>query len=323
MTSQTIQNPSHHASSRIQRETVVVIDFGSQYSMLIARRVRESSVYCEIIPHTADWDSVARLNPKGVILSGGPASVYEPGAPLAPSWVYDSGLPVLGICYGMQAMAHQLGGKVAPTTRKEYGHAVMERSTDSEPLFKNLPQTLPVWMSHGDQITETPTGFKSLARSENSPIVVMGNGAGMLGLQFHPEVVHTPQGKSIIENFLYEICGCDALWTPGNFVIDSVERVREQVGDGKVICALSGGVDSAVAAALIQRAVGDRLTCIFVNNGMMRKGEPQAVSDTFNRHFQANFIYADATENFLGALSGVIDPEQKRKNHRRGVHPRL
>lgn len=301
------------ATGRVQRETVVVIDFGSQYSMLIARRVRESSVYCEIIPHTADWDSVSRLNPKGIILSGGPASVYEPDAPLAPDWVYESGLPVLGICYGMQAMAHQLGGKVAPSSRREYGHSVMDRSSDSEPLFKGLPQSMPVWMSHGDQITETPSGFKSLARSENSPVVVMGNGAGMLGLQFHPEVVHTPQGKTIIENFLYEICGCDALWTPGNFVSDSVDRVRNQVGDGKVICALSGGVDSAVAAALIQRAVGDRLTCIFVNNGMMRKGEPQAVSDTFQRHFQANFIYADATENFLGALRGVIDPEQKRK----------
>ena len=307
------QGNSVEESARIQRETVVVIDFGSQYSMLIARRVRESSVYCEIIPHTADWDSVARLNPKGVILSGGPASVYEPGAPLAPAWVYESGLPVLGICYGMQAMAHQLGGKVAPTARKEYGHAEMTRSSEEDPIFKGLPQSTPVWMSHGDQITETPPGFKSLAHSENSPIVVMGNSTGMIGLQFHPEVVHTPQGKTIIENFLYEICGCEALWTPGNFVNDSVERVRQQVGEGKVICALSGGVDSAVAAALIQRAIGSRLTCIFVNNGMMRKGEPQAVSDTFQRHFQANFIYAEATENFLGALSGVIDPEQKRK----------
>jgi len=301
------------AAGRVQRETVVVIDFGSQYSMLIARRVRESSVYCEIIPHTADWESVSRLNLRGVILSGGPASVYESDAPLAPDWVYESGLPVLGICYGMQAMAHQLGGKVAPSSHREYGHAVMERSFDDEPLFRGLPQSMQVWMSHGDQITDTPPGFKSLARSENSPVVVMGNGAGMLGLQFHPEVVHTPQGKTIIENFLYEICACDALWTPRNFVSDSVSRVREQVGDGKVICALSGGVDSAVAAALIQRAVGDRLTCIFVNNGMMRKGEPQAVSETFGRHFNASFIYADATENFLGALRGVIDPEQKRK----------
>ena len=302
-----------NTAAHVQRESVVVIDFGSQYSMLIARRVRESSVYCEIIPHTADWDSVASLNPKGIILSGGPASVYEANAPLAPSWVYDSGLPVLGICYGMQAMAHQLGGKVALTSRKEYGHAVMQRSAGDDPIFKDLPQSMSVWMSHGDQISETPPGFRSLARSENSPIVVMGNGAGMLGLQFHPEVVHTPQGKTIIENFLYQICGCAPLWTPGNFVSDSIERVREQVGGGKVICALSGGVDSAVAAALIQNAIGDRLTCIFVNNGMMRKGEPQAVRDTFQRHFNAKLVYADATENFLGALRGVIDPEQKRK----------
>ena len=297
-----------HAAARVQRETVVVIDFGSQYSMLIARRVRESNVYCEIVPHTADWASIARLNPKGVILSGGPASVYDDGAPLAPDWVYDSGLPALGICYGMQAMAHQLGGKVAPTAHKEYGNAVMERTTGDEPLFKGLPESMPVWMSHGDQITEVPSGFRSLARSENSPVVVMGNGAGMLGLQFHPEVVHTPQGRTIIENFLYEVCGCAALWTPGNFVNDSIDRVREQVGDGKVICALSGGVDSAVAAALVQRAIGDRLTCIFVNNGMMRKGEPQAVRDTFQRHFQTSFVFAEATEGFLGALRGVIDP---------------
>ena len=302
-----------HAAARVQRETVVVIDFGSQYSMLIARRVRESNVYCEIVSHTADWASIARLNPKGVILSGGPASVYDDGAPLAPDWVYDSGLPALGICYGMQAMAHQLGGKVAPTDRKEYGNAVMERTAGDEPLFKGLPESMPVWMSHGDQITEVPSGFRSLARSENSPVVVMGNGAGMLGLQFHPEVVHTPQGRTIIENFLYEVCGCAALWTPGNFVNDSIDRVREQVGDGKVICALSGGVDSAVAAALVQRAIGDRLTCIFVNNGMMRKGEPQAVRDTFQRHFQTGFVFAEATEGFLGALRGVIDPEQKRK----------
>ena len=302
-----------HEAARVQRETVVVIDFGSQYSMLIARRVRESNVYCEIVPHTADWESIARLNPKGVILSGGPASVYDDGAPLAPEWVYDSGLPVLGICYGMQAMAHQLGGKVAPTDRKEYGNAVLERTAGDEPLFKGLPESMPVWMSHGDQITEVPSGFRSLARSENSPVVVMGNGAGMLGLQFHPEVVHTPQGRNIIENFLYEVCGCYSLWTPGNFVNDSIDRVREQVGDGKVICALSGGVDSAVAAALVQSAIGDRLTCIFVNNGMMRKGEPQAVRDTFQRHFQTGFVFVEATEGFLGALRGVIDPEQKRK----------
>ena len=305
------------AAARVQRESVLVIDFGSQYSMLIARRVRESSVYCEIIPHTADWDSVAHLNPKGVILSGGPASVYAPDAPLAPAWVYDSGIPVLGICYGMQVMAHQIGGEVAPASRKEYGSALMEHNAEldaqAQVLFHNLPQSMPVWMSHADQIARTPPGFTPLAHSENSPIVVMGNGAGMFGIQFHPEVAHTPQGKAILENFLYKICGCAPLWTPGNFVSDSIERVRQQVGDGKVICALSGGVDSAVAASLVHKAIGDRLTCIFVNNGLMRKGEPQSVRDAFQQRFSANLIYANAAENFISALCGVIDPERKRK----------
>ena len=305
------------AAARVQRESVLVIDFGSQYSMLIARRVRESSVYCEIIPHTADWDSVAHLNPKGVILSGGPASVYAPDAPLAPAWVYDSGIPVLGICYGMQVMAHQLGGEVAPASRKEYGSALMEHSVErdaqAQALFHDLPRSMPVWMSHADQIARTPPGFTPLARSENSPIVVMGNGAGMFGIQFHPEVAHTPQGKTLLENFLYRICGCAPLWTPGNFVSDSIERVRQQVGDGKVLCALSGGVDSAVAASLVHKAIGDRLTCIFVNNGLMRKGEPQSVRDAFQERFSANLIYANAAETFISALRGVIDPERKRK----------
>ena len=305
------------AAARVQRESILVIDFGSQYSMLIARRVRESSVYCEIIPHTADWDSVAHLNPKGVILSGGPASVYAPDAPLAPAWVYDSGIPVLGICYGMQVMAHQLGGEVAPASRKEYGSSLMEHSAErdaqAQALFHDLPRSMPVWMSHADQIARTPPGFTPLARSENSPIVVMGNGAGMFGIQFHPEVAHTPHGKALLENFLYRICGCAPLWTPGNFVSDSIERVRQQVGDGKVICALSGGVDSAVAASLVHNAIGDRLTCIFVNNGLMRKGEPQSVRDTFQKRFSANLIYANAAESFISALRGVIDPERKRK----------
>ncbi len=308
------QSPALPAdAARIQRESILVIDFGSQYSMLIARRARESNVYCEIIPHTADWESVARLNPKGVILSGGPASVYDPDAPLAPAWVYESGLPVLGICYGMQVMAHQLGGEVAPSDRKEYGRAMMEQIPNSEPLLQGLPSSMPVWMSHGDRITRPPAGFTGLARSENSPIVVMGNGAGMLGIQFHPEVVHTPHGKAILENFLYKVCGCSPLWTAGNFVSDSVGRIRERVDAGKVICALSGGVDSAVAAALVHKAVGDRLTCIFVNNGFMRKGEPQSVRETFGKHFSSSLVYADAAESFVSALRGVTDPERKRK----------
>ena len=307
------QEPQSDQAPRVQRESVVVIDFGSQYSMLIARRVRESRVYCEIIPHDAPWETVALLNPKGVILSGGPASVYEPEAPLAPSWVYDSHLPVLGICYGMQAMVHQLGGKVAPGTKREYGHAVLHQNTPDAPLFGGLPSSMPVWMSHGDQIAEAPPGFSALAYTDNSPIAVMGNDSGMLGIQFHPEVAHTAQGKALIENFLYRICGCQDLWTPGNFVADAVASVKEQVGEGKVICALSGGVDSAVAATLVHRAVGDQLTCIFVDNGLMRREEPERVQNTFERYLKVNLVYTDATEQFLGALRGVVDPEQKRR----------
>jgi GMP synthase (glutamine-hydrolysing) len=275
--------------------------------------VRESKVYCEIIPHDAGWESVAHLNPKGVILSGGPASVYETDAPLAPSWVYDSGKPVLGICYGMQAMVYQLGGKVAPASKKEYGNALLHQNKSGEPLFSGLPESMPVWMSHGDHITEVPAGFKALAHTDNSPIAVLGNGRGMLGLQFHPEVVHTPRGKELLENFLFKVCGCDGLWTPGNFVSDTVETIRNQVGDGKVICALSGGVDSAVAAALVHQAIGDQLTCIFVNNGLMRLGEPEQVVETFEKHQKIKLVYANASEFFLGALKGVVDPEQKRK----------
>ena len=304
---------SAQIAARVQRESIVVIDFGSQYSMLIARRVRESHVYCEIVPHTAPWETIASLNPKGVILSGGPASVFDEGAPLAPSWVFDNGLPVLGICYGMQVLAHQLGGKVAPSTKKEYGNAVIQQDASTEPLFHQLPASMQVWMSHGDKIIDLPPGFSALAHTDNSPIAVMGNGNGMLGIQFHPEVVHTPQGKALLENFLYRICGCQPLWTPGNFVADSISAIQDKVGSGKVICALSGGVDSAVAATLVQQAVGDQLTCIFVNNGLMRKGEPQQVQDTFGKHFKTNLIFSESTEHFLSALKGVTDPEQKRK----------
>ena len=219
---------------RAQRESVLVIDFGSQYSQLIARRVRESSVYCEIVPHSAPWESVAHLNPMGIILSGGPASVYEDGAPLAPAWVYDSRLPVLGICYGMQAMVHQLGGKVAPAAKREYGHAVLHQNVSDAPIFHGLPPSIPVWMSHGDQIAEPPPGFAATAYTDNSPVAVIGNGRGMLGIQFHPEVAHTPQGRVLLENFLFRICGCRKLWTAGNFVNDSIQAVRDQVGDGNV-----------------------------------------------------------------------------------------
>ncbi len=304
---------SAEAQDSDRQETIVIIDFGSQYSRLIARRIRESGVYCELIPHTAPWETVETLNPKGIVLSGGPASVYEDNAPLAPVWVYECGLPVLGICYGMQAMAHQLGGRVAPSTRREYGYAELLRDASSAAIFHDTPESMQVWMSHGDHISELPPGFSALAHTDNSPIAALGDRKGRLGIQFHPEVVHTPQGKQLIENFLYRICGCSGAWTPDNFISDAVESIRRQVGDGKVICALSGGVDSAVAATLVHRAIGDRLTCIFVNNGLMRRQEPERVRETFEKYMAMNLSYVDATEHFLGALRSVTDPEMKRR----------
>ena len=302
-----------HSQRSASSESIVIVDFGSQYSRLIARRIREANVYCELIPHTAPWETVEPLNPKGVILSGGPASVYETGAPLAPDWVYDSGVPVLGICYGMQAMVHQLGGRVAPGAHREYGYAELRDIAPEEPLFSDVSDSPQVWMSHGDNIVEMPEGFRSLASTDNSPIAALGDGAGRLGLQFHPEVVHTPEGTKLIHNFLYEVCGCSGSWNAGNFVAESVDAIRRQVGDGKVICALSGGVDSAVAASLVHAAVGEQLTCVFVNNGLLRHGEPERVRDTFESYMEMNLAYVDATERFLGALRGVTDPESKRK----------
>ncbi len=297
-------------------ETVLIMDFGSQYARLIARRVREANVYCEIVPHTAGPEILDAQDVKGIILSGGPASVYEDGAPQAPGWVYNAGVPILGICYGMQLLAHQLGGKVAPAGAREYGFATISREHTNggdEALLAGLDATIPVWMSHGDRIERMPPGFRSLAYSENSPIAVMGNGSGYYGIQFHPEVVHTPQGAEIIKNFVYRICGCSGTWTPANFVEEAAARIKEQVGKGRVICALSGGVDSAVTAVLIHRAIGDRLTCIFVNNGLLRRGEAERVRDVFGRHIGLKLIYVDATGRFLAALKGVTDPEQKRK----------
>jgi len=305
--------PATEGEMSPQRESILIVDFGSQYSRLIARRVRESSVYCEIISFNTNWSEVEGLNPKGIILSGGPASVYEETSPLAPLWVFESGLPILGICYGMQVLVHQLGGKVAASTKKEYGHAVLHQNKPNEPLFTGLPQSLPVWMSHADQVTELPPGFVSMAHTDNSPIAVVGNDKGILGIQFHPEVAHTPEGSNIIENFLTKTCNMGQTWTPDNFVADSVNRIREQVGKGKVICALSGGVDSAVAATLVHKAVGDQLTCIFVNNGLMRRGEPDRVRETFEKYMDINLIFSESTERFLTGLAGVIDPERKRK----------
>ena len=294
-------------------EGVVIVDFGSQYSRLIARRVRELKVYCEIISPDSEWEQVSGINPKGVILSGGPSSVYDEGAPLAPAWVYDRSLPVLGICYGMQVLVHQLGGKVAPGMKQEFGHSVLHQNVADSPLFSDLPNSMPVWMSHGDRIEEAPPGFSPLGYTDNSPIAVMGSGSRIFGLQFHPEVVHTPNGKTILENFLYRVCGCQGSWTPLNFVKESVDTIKRQVGDGKVICALSGGVDSAVTATLVHHAVGSQLTCIFVNNGLLRLEEPERVVNTFKRNMDLNLLHIDASERFVNKLAGIIDPEEKRR----------
>ena len=306
-------DPVSETAPEAPRETILVVDFGSQYSRLIARRIREARVYCEIVPHDAPWDSVAHLGPKGIILSGGPASVYEEGAPMAPSWVYERGLPVLGICYGLQVLVHQLGGKVAPGSKREYGHAMLQQNSPGQPIFRGLPSSMPVWMSHGDEIVQEPPGFIPLAYTENSPIAATGNGKGLLGIQFHPEVAHTPQGKALLRNFAYEICGCQGHWTPASFVAEAVKDVSDRIGAGKVICALSGGVDSTVAATLVHRAVGDQLTCIFVNNGLMRKEEPERILSSFEKHLDVRVVYVDASQQFLEALSEVFDPEEKRK----------
>ncbi len=299
-------------ASPVHPETVVVLDFGSQYSLLIARRVREARVYCEVVPFDTPWERIAELNPRGFILSGGPASVYESGAPQAPMYVFEKSIPVLGICYGMQLMAHQLGGRVASVDRREYGHAVVHQNADSS-LFRSLPPALPVWMSHGDRIEEMPPGFQSLAYSENSPIAAMGNGDGMIGLQFHPEVIHTEQGRDILRNYLYNVCGCAGTWTASNFIINSVDKIKEQVAGGRVVCALSGGVDSAVAAALVHRAVGNQLTCIFVDNGLLRLEEAERILNVFQRNLKMDLRHVQAEERFLDRLRGVTDPEKKRK----------
>ncbi|HEY7465646.1 MAG TPA: glutamine-hydrolyzing GMP synthase [Dehalococcoidia bacterium] len=294
------------------KESVVILDFGSQYSLLIARRVRECGVYCELLPHDAPLDRVAELNPKGFILSGGPAGVYEEGAPMAPAYVFESELPVLGICYGMQLMAHQLGGKVDSSTHREYGPAVLEIDEPCS-LFDGLPSSMAVWMSHGDRITEAPPGFHTIGHSANSPHAAISDGRFRFGIQFHPEVVHTPQGTELLRNFLFNVCRCQGGWTARSILERAIEDVRQQVGDGRAICALSGGVDSAVAAAITYAAIGDRLTCVFVNNGVMRKGEPEQVQETFRKHLGIKLHYVDASDRFLEQLKGVTDPETKRK----------
>jgi GMP synthase (glutamine-hydrolysing) len=295
-------------------DAVVVLDFGSQFSMLIARRIRECGVYCELLPWNAPREQAERLHPRGYVLSGGPNSVYDADAPTIPQYVLEAGVPLLGICYGMQALAHQLGGEVAPGSAREYGAAAFHRTADDSPLFAGLVADLPVWMSHGDHVLRMPPGFRAVGASANSPIAAMEDEArGFVAIQFHPEVAHTPQGIEIVRNFLLRICRCDPTWDAGSFVVQAVERLRAQIGDGRVICGLSGGVDSAVAAALIHRAVGDQLTCIFVDNGLLRAGEAEQVVETFQRHLHIPLVHVAAEDRFLARLAGVTDPEQKRK----------
>ena len=294
-------------------ETVVVLDYGSQFSMLITRRIREANVYSEMVPWDTPASKLNHLRVKAFILSGGPSSVYDDGAPTLPAYVINSGVPVLGICYGMQLLTHTLGGRVEPSDEREYGHAILNLTEAANPLLKGLPASLPVWASHGDKVTQLPAGFRGIAQSDNAPVAVMTDGAKYFGILFHPEVVHTPQGDTLIRNFLFEVAGCRGDWTAGNFVEESVAAIKKAVGDGQVICALSGGVDSAVAAAMVHRAVGDQLTCIFVDNGLLRMGEAERVVETFTKHMAIKLRHVDATDRFLTQLAEVTNPETKRK----------
>ena len=294
-------------------EKILVLDFGSQYTQLIARRVRELRVYSEIMPFNAPIEKIIEFSPKGIILSGGPSSVYSKDAPLPDRGIFSLGVPILGICYGMQLMTHMLGGVVAKAQKREYGRA--ELIVDiPDGLFKSIKKKTIVWMSHGDRIEKSPKGFSRLAHTANSPIAAMGDiRRDFYALQFHPEVVHTPEGKAIIKNFVYGISGAKPLWTMRSFIETSKEEIRKRVGDGKVVCGISGGVDSAVTAVLVHKAVGDRLTCIFVDNGLLREGEAKKVEDTLRKSFHMKIRCVDASERFLRKLKGVTDPERKRK----------
>jgi GMP synthase (glutamine-hydrolysing) len=276
--------------------------------------VREANVYCELVPGTTPWSALQARKPSGVILSGGPASVYEPGAPQVDPELLRSGVPVLGICYGMQQIAHHLGGEVAPASKREFGPALLAVAEPGQ-LFKGMATELPVWMSHGDHVLKLPPGFHPVASSSNAPIAAFtnGSGGGIAGIMFHPEVHHTPQGSAILRNFLYGVCGCTGAWTAGSFIAEATQAIRETVGPGRVICALSGGVDSAVAATLVHQAIGDQLICVFVNNGLLRREEPERVLDVLDGNLDLDIRYVDAADRFLGALRGVLDPEEKRR----------
>ncbi len=290
-------------------DSLAILDFGSQYAQLIARRVREAHVYCELFPWDASEESVMSIHPKGFILSGGPKSVYEPGAPYIQQYIFASGLPILGICYGMQALTHALGGQVDPSARREYGPAIITPLMPS--ALSDLSQ---VWMSHGDRITRMPEGFVALAQSDNSPYAAMGDmQRKYFGVQFHPEVRHTPRGELAIRHFAVDVCGARPNWTPESIIEQQVGRIRKQVGSERVLVAVSGGVDSSVAAALVHQAVGDQLVAVFVDTGLLRKGESEQVAATFRDRMHAELVAVDAHEQFLDALRGVTDPETKRR----------
>ncbi|HMS63449.1 MAG TPA: glutamine-hydrolyzing GMP synthase [Solirubrobacteraceae bacterium] len=294
-------------------DEVVVLDFGGQYSQLIARRVRELGVFSELLPHHVGAAEVARRKPKGLILSGGPASVYSDHAPKLDRELLELGIPVLGICYGMQLLALELGGRVEGAEVGEYGRSQLTVH-QSGVLFRDLPAEQPCWMSHRDTVYEAPTGFTALASSTQSPVAAFESvERGVFGIQFHPEVVHTPYGQHVLTHFLRDVCACDMTWSAASIVEEQIARIRDQVGDGKVICGLSGGVDSSVAALLVHRAVGDQLTCVFVDHGMMRKNEGDQVVATFRDHFHVPLVAVDAEERFLEKLAGVSEPERKRK----------
>ena len=295
-------------------EQIVILDFGSQYTQVIARRIRESNVFCSILPFDASAAEIRKLKPRGVILSGGPSSVYGKKAPLPSKTIFNLGVPILGICYGVQLLGYFLGGKVEHSSKREYGKGTLKVTDGKCPLFSKLPKKLQVWNSHGDKITKLPKGFKAVAVTENSEHAAIENRTkGYYGLQFHPEVVHTPRGREILANFVHKICGCDASWNMRNFVEQSVEDIRREVGNDRVILGLSGGVDSSVAAALIHKAIGDQLTCIFVNNGVLRANEAKIVQELFGKHMKVKLIYMNAAKDFLKLLKGVTSPERKRK----------
>jgi len=291
-------------------ESIAILDFGSQYAQIIARRVREANVYCELFPWDAPQEKILSINPKGFILSGGPKSVYEPNAPYIQQFIFDSGLPILGICYGMQALTHALGGQVDPSANREYGSAEIQ-SLVASPLVVSLSR---VWMSHGDKVTKMPEGFIALARSGNSPFAAMGDmQRKYFGVQFHPEVNHTPNGIELLKHFAIDICGAKPEWTPASIIDEAVTRIQKQVGGERVLAAVSGGVDSTVAAALVHKAIGDQLVTVFVDTGLLRHKEGEQVASALRGGLGVELITVEASDDFLGALKGITDPEQKRK----------